>query len=143
MITQLPDDFRFSSFPMELCSLTVRVADLAGRFGFKLIHWDDQLGPATSMLVKLESGRDAALTEIKYAIEYHGMKGPVVEVEARDVAAVGVAALVEEVLAALRLSRADTDWIAPAENKARAIDLLHCWAQTSWDDTHPRPEQRE
>ncbi|WP_271583458.1 hypothetical protein [Bradyrhizobium sp. CCBAU 45389] len=143
MITQLPDDFRFSGPSMELCTLTVRVADLADRFRFTLVHWGDQLGPATAMLVKLESGRDAALTEFRYAIERHGMKGPVVEVEAQDVAAVGVAALVDDVLGALRLSREDTDWIAPAENKARALDLLHWWAQTSWDDMHPRSEQRE
>lgn len=128
---------------MELCTLTVRVADLADHLGFTLVHWDDQLGPATSMLVKLESGRDVALTEIRYAIERHGMKGPVVEVEARDVAAIGVPALVDEVLAALRLAREDTDWIAPAENKARALDLLHWLAQTSWDDMRRRPEPRE
>src|SRR5262249_48353194 len=120
---------RFSGPDMQLCTLTVRVADLAEHFGFSVVHWDDQLGPASSIFVKLKSGRVAALTELQYSIEYHGKKGPLVEVEARDVAEIGVASFVDEVLGAFRLSREDTDWIAPDENQARAADLLVNWTR--------------
>ena len=129
MITQLADDFRFSGPEIQICSLTVRVADLAERSGCTLVHWDDQeLGAASSIFVKFESGRVAALTEHAHLIKYQRAKGPIVEVEARDVVDIGVASFVDEVLGAFRLSREDTDWIAPDEDQARAADLLANWA---------------
>jgi len=91
---------------MQVCTLTVRVTDLAERFGFALIHYeDDGLGWASSMFVKLDSGRVALLTEHAHAVERLGAKGPAVEVDARDIAQLGVAPCVDEVLDGFRLSR--------------------------------------
>jgi hypothetical protein len=139
VITQIADDYRFSSPEMQICSLAVRVADLADRFRFAVSHWDDDgLGPAASICVELESGRTTILVEHAHAIKHLGAKGPIVFVEARDLAKIGVASFVDEVLDAFQLSREDADWIAPDENMARAIDLLR-----RSDETDRRPERRE
>ncbi|MBR0831796.1 hypothetical protein JQ612_01225 [Bradyrhizobium manausense] len=128
MITQLADDFRFLGPPMDLCTLTVRVTDLADRFGFALIHWDDDgLGRAASFFVKLESGRAVLLTEHAHLIERQRAKGPLVEVDARDVADIGVTPLVDEVLNGFQLSREDVDWIAPVD-EAYVRDWVRQWA---------------
>jgi len=128
MITQLPDDFRFGGPEMQLCTLAVRISDLADRFGFTLIHYDDDgLGQAASMFVRLESGRALLLTEHAHAVEHLGSKGPVVEVNARDIVEIDVEPFVDEVLEAFQLSREDVDWIAPID-KARALDWIRRWA---------------
>lgn len=128
MITQLPDDFRFGGPEMQLCTLAIRIADVAERFGFTLIHYDDDgLGRAASMFVRLESGRPLLLTEHAHAVEHLGSKGPVVEVDARDIAEIDVEPFVDEVLEAFQLSREDVDWIAPID-KARALDWIRHWA---------------
>jgi hypothetical protein len=115
---------------MQICTLEVRVEDLAARLGFAVINWDDDgLGPATSIFVRFESGRVALLTEHAHAVEHHCAKGPIVNVAARDLAEIGVASFVDEVLDAFKLSRKDADWIAPAENKARALDMLRWWEE--------------
>jgi hypothetical protein len=113
---------------MQLCTLTIRIADLAERFGFALIHYDDDgLGRAASMFVRLESGRALLLTEHAHAVEHLGSKGPVVEVDARDIVEIDVEPFVDEVLEAFQLSREDVDWIAPID-KARALDWIRHWA---------------
>lgn len=127
MITQLADDYRFSSAAMDLCTLTVQVAHLAESLGFTVIHYeDDGLGWASSMFVKLASGRVMLLTEHAHLIEHHRAKGPLVQVDARDVAEIGVAPFVDEVLAGFRLSREDVDWIAPVD-QAYARDWVRRW----------------
>jgi hypothetical protein len=128
VITQLPDDFRFSGPEIQLCTLAIRIADLAERFGFTLIHYDDDgLGPAASMFVRLESGRPLLLTEHAHAVEHLGSKGPVVEVDARDIVEIDVEPFVDEVLEAFQLSRKDVHWIAPID-KAHALDRIRHWA---------------
>ncbi|MCA1380973.1 hypothetical protein N2605_14865 [Bradyrhizobium yuanmingense] len=128
MITQLPDDFRFSGPEMPLCSLAIRIADLAKRFGFTLIHYqDDGLGWAASMFVRLESGRPLFLTEHAHAVEHLGAKGPVVEVDAQDIAEIDVKPFVGEVLEAFQLSLQDADWITPVD-RAYARDWIRWWA---------------
>jgi hypothetical protein len=79
------------------------------------------------MVAKLESGRVALLTEHAHLIERRRAKGPLVEVEARDVAEIGVASFVDEGRGAFQLSREDVDWIAPVD-KAYAADRLRSWA---------------
>jgi len=128
VITQLPDDFRFGGPEMQLCTLAIRIAELAERFGFTLIHYDDDgLGHAASMFVRLESGRALFLTEHAHAVNHLGSKGPVVEVDARDIAEIDVEPFVDEVVKAFQLSREDVDWIAPID-KARALDWIRHWA---------------
>lgn len=128
MITQLPDDFRFAGPEMQLCTLAIRITDLAEGFGFTLIHYeDDGLGPAASMFVRLESGRALLLTEHAHAVEHLSAKGPVVEVDARDIAQIDVRPFVDEVLEAFQLSRDNVDWIAPVD-KAYERDWVRHWA---------------
>lgn len=79
------------------------------------------------MFVRLKSGRALFLTEHAHAVEHLGSKGPVVEVDARDIAEIDVEPFVDEVLEAFQLSREDVDWIAPID-KARALDWIQHWA---------------
>lgn len=67
------------------------------------------------------------LTEHAHLIEHHRAKGPLVQVDARDIAEIGVAPIVDEVLAGFRLSREDVDWITPID-QAYARDWVCKWA---------------
>jgi hypothetical protein len=94
--------------PFPLAALGVRVDALAGRLGLSVHDWNvDGLGPARGYGGRLPSGRVILLEELQLAVKHHGAQGPIVYVDAAELAAVGPELLVGELLAALGLSRSD------------------------------------
>jgi len=110
---------------MPIATLGRRLAELAEKHGWEVETWDeDGLGPATGVLFKLASGRVILLRELQHAIEYFRQRGPGVYLDAGPLAEFGVDALLDELLANLDLSRADLDWVAPAESQQIAIENM-------------------
>ena len=108
-----------------LVSLRMPVDDIAARFGWTVERWEeDGLGPATGLLVELPSGRVVLLRELQHVRKYYGEEGPTVHVDAGDLAAFGIEALVAEILEGLGMSRDLVKWIAPTEAQRAAADFV-------------------
>jgi hypothetical protein len=124
MIEQV-HEFRFSSVDLPIATMRQRLATIAERFNLKIDRWDeDGLGPAQGIFIRLAPGRVALLRELEHAIKHHGVEGPTIYVEGRDLAKFGVGPLITEVLETLGLSKDELYWIAPDENREMARDLV-------------------
>ncbi|KRR23180.1 hypothetical protein CQ14_33550 [Bradyrhizobium lablabi] len=120
-------DYRFSNPEYEIMRFRVRISEIAKSLGFEVESWDDQLGPAQGMCLRLPTGRVVVFLELQHSITYHGEKGPYVQVDAALLAEFGVEPLIDEVLTGLGLSDQLVDWRATSEQKQHAIDAMK-WA---------------
>jgi len=120
-------DYRFPNPEYEIMRFQVRISEIAKSLGFEVESWDDQLGPARSMCLRLPTGRVVVFFELQHAINYHDEKGPYVQVDAALLAEFGVELLIDEVLTSLGLSDQLVDWRATNEQQQYAIDFMK-WA---------------
>jgi hypothetical protein len=120
-------DYRFPNPEYEIMRFQVRISEIAKSLGFEVESWDDQLGPARSMSLRLPTGRVVAFLELQNLINHHGDKGPYVQVDAALLAEFGVEPLIDEVLTSLGLSDQLVDWRATSEQQQYAIDCMK-WA---------------
>jgi hypothetical protein len=103
---------RWPTVQVPLASLGLRVDELATRLNLPVHAWyEDGLGPARGVGCRLPSGRLFLLEELQLAVRHQGSRGPTLYVDAADLTAGGVESLLEEILQALQLSRADLTWI--------------------------------
>lgn len=106
------DSLHWPTTEFALASLNVRVDELAKRVAFRVDAWDeDGLGPARGAALSLSSGRPVLLQELQFPIETGASGGPDVWVDAGDLAALGVEALLAELLAALELPLEAVVWV--------------------------------
>jgi hypothetical protein len=82
------------------------------------------LGPARGFGGRLLSGHVFEVQELQHAIQYHGVKGPTLFVDAGDPEAQGVQALLAEMVETLRLSDSDLIWILDRAGEQQAARLL-------------------
>jgi hypothetical protein len=116
--------FTWPTGTVPLASLSIRVDDLAARLGTPVHAWnEDGLGPARGFGGRLPSGRVVLLEELQYAVQHHGARGPVVYVDAVELAAAGPEPLAAEVVAALGLSPSDLVCIADQTDQEFAEEL--------------------
>jgi hypothetical protein len=120
-------DYRFPNPEYEIMRFQVRISEIAKSLGFEVESWDDQLGPARSMCLRLPTGRVVVFFELQHAINHHDEKGPYVQVDAALLAEFGVEPLIDEVLTSLGLSDQLVDWRATSEQQQYAIDSMK-WA---------------
>lgn len=110
---------------IPFAGLRVRVVDLAVRLGVAVHQWDvDGLGPARGFGFRTACGRVYLLEELVLSVKYHGASGPNFYVDAAELATVGTAALVEEVVAALGLAPSDVVTFADAAAEKSAAELV-------------------
>lgn len=131
-VTQLAD-YRFSSPEIPILTVSVRGHEIAKRVGLTEETWEeDGLGPARGAIIRLPSGTVVLMRELDHAIERMGEKGPHFEAGVSDVVAVGLEALVSEILHSLALTRDAIAWMA---EKGTAEDFLARW--TAWKLQQP------
>ena len=100
--------------------LRVPLERLAEKSGLTLEQWDEEgLGPARGVWCRLPSGRVVQLYELEYTPEDRGAVGPNVSADLGDISRIGPEKLVDEVLQAFALSRADVSW--SQDQRIRAI----------------------
>ena len=115
----------WQSFEFPICTLNVPVAELARRFGFSLVHWDEPgLGSASGFGCKLASGLVVHLEEFAHARQYLGEAGPTVHMEASELVAQGVERSLTHVLAGLGLSPANVAWSQSESGLQSAQELI-------------------
>jgi hypothetical protein len=129
-----PETFRWSTTEYPLATLSVRVDVLAARLGFRIDSWEeDGLGPARGAALQLSSGKLIILQELQYMIESGRSEGPLLMVDAGDVAGLGVAMVLYEVLGELGLDSDAVAWMqepeAQAEAEAQASHALAYFAK--------------
>jgi hypothetical protein len=114
MIEQVSPKYRWpSGLSMPIAVLTVRLDDIATRFGMELVSWfEGGLGPARGVAICLPSGRIVLIKELEQAIKHLGVPGPHLLADGADIVSFGVSALVDEVISALGLSRSAVAWEA-------------------------------
>ena len=117
-------DYRFSNPEYEIMRFQVRISEIAKSLGFEVESYDDQLGPARGMRLRLPSGRVVVFSELQHSITHHGEEGPYVQVDAAVLAEFGVEPLIDEVLTSLGLSDQLIDWRATSEQQQYAIDSM-------------------
>ena len=118
-------NYRFPGIHMPIATFCRRVAEIAERNGCTVETWEeDGLGEASGLSMRLASGRTILLYELHYLIMHHRTDGPTAYIDARELAKLGVQALLEEILTSLGLSQRDVDWVAPPENQAIALDAV-------------------
>ena len=116
--------YTFPTAECGLASLTIRVDDLADRFGFPVLEWqEDGLGPTRGFAFRLSSGRVFVLIEHLLSIKHSYSRGPNVLVDATELAALGVETLLAEFLKATGLSRADVAQVADRSSEMEAEEL--------------------
>ena len=120
-------DYRFSNPEYEILRFQMRISEIAKSLGFEVESYDDQLGPAQGMRIRLPSGRVVVFCELQHSITFHGEKGPYVQVDAAVLAEFGVEPLIDEVLTSLGLSDQLVDWRATSEQRQYAIDSMKRW----------------
>lgn len=109
-------EYRFPLDDVALCSFRVSLSEIATRLNLPIHPWEeDGLGPARAAGCRLPSGLVVVLEEHDHAIEHLASPGAFAKVDVGEVAARGIDPLVDEILGALSLSRADVDWIQPPE----------------------------
>ncbi|QHO76869.1 hypothetical protein ACH79_33765 [Bradyrhizobium sp. CCBAU 051011] len=96
----------------------MRLSEIAQSLGFEVESWEDQLGPARGMLLRLPTGRVVLFLELQHAIDHYREMGPYVHVDAGAVAEFGVEPLISEVLTTLGLSDQSVDWRASSDAAA-------------------------
>jgi hypothetical protein len=123
--------YTWPNYLMPIAGLCIRVDALAVRHYVDIQKWDvDGLGSAKGFAFRAASGRVFLLEELEDAVKYKGAKGPYVNTDAADLAAVGAAVLVEEVVEALGLRPTDVVTYADAAAEKRAADLVAKLAAT-------------
>lgn len=110
---------------IPFAGLHIRVDDLATRLGLAVQKWDvDGLGPAKGFGFRSPSGRVYLLQELELAVKYQGATGPVVYVDAADLATVGTKSLVDDIISALGLSHSDVVTFANTAVERNAAELV-------------------
>lgn len=108
-------------------SLGVRLGELARRCAFPTVAWEeDGLGAAEGIALRTQSGLVFLLRELRHAVEHLGSSGPDVLVDAEDVSTRGIKSIIDEILAALSLSRSDLTWIQDSSAQKEAADVTRC-----------------
>jgi hypothetical protein len=88
-----------------LFGIAVRMDVLAKALSVNTEEWDeDGLGLARGAWLKLSTGRVVLVYELAHSIDYLGARGPIVEVDAGEAAALGLSRLTEEVRSELSLT---------------------------------------
>jgi len=90
----------------------------------ELENWEeDGLGKARGAFIRTKSMRVFLLRELAHIREHLGIKFSM-ETDAKDLADLGAAPLIDEVLEALGLERSTVDWTPGEVGRISAIDLL-------------------
>lgn len=106
-------------------SLDVRVNELARRLGLDVQQWDvDGLGRARGFGFRAASGRVYLLEEVDLSVTHSGTNGPGVYVDAGELATVGSAILVADVIAALGLAPSEVVVVADTAAEKFAAQLV-------------------
>jgi hypothetical protein len=109
---------------VPLAGLTVRLDDLAARFEVPIRTWEvDGLGAARGFTVRLPSGRVVGVMELEI-VTRHRAAGPVVLVDATDLAAHGPETVAADLIAGLDLVGADLTRSADVAARQMAVDLV-------------------
>jgi hypothetical protein len=117
--------YTWHSFEFPICTLNVPVAELAQRFGFSIVHWDEPgLGSATGFGCKLPSGLVVHLEEFAHARQHLGTAGPTVHMEASELVAQGVERSLTNVLTGLGLSPVNVAWSQSESGLQSARQLI-------------------
>jgi hypothetical protein len=113
-IEQVSPEYRWpSGLSLPIAVLTVSLDEIATRFDLELVSWfEDGLGPARGVAIRLPSGRIVLIKELEHAIKHFGDPGPHLLTDGADIVGFGVSALVDEVISALRLSESAVAWRA-------------------------------
>jgi hypothetical protein len=139
-IGQVPPTYRFpSGLSRPIAVLTVSLDDIAARFGMELVSWfEDGLGPARGVAIRLASGRIVVIKEFEHAIKHFGRPGPELFVDGADIVSLGVSALVDEVVSALGLSQSAVAWKA-SEDIRQSPELKAVADWRARNDSNVRP----
>jgi hypothetical protein len=110
--------------------LAVQLDDLAVRLGTPVQEWVvDGLGPARGFTGRLPTGRVIEIAELEVATRLWAV-GPMVLVDATDLAAAGAEAIADEVVAGLGLSREHLAEVSGADARQMAEELVTRMAST-------------
>jgi hypothetical protein len=123
-IIQVLEHFFPSGLDWEIADLSTSLDDLAAEFGLELQSRDeDGLGPARGAFVRLPSGRVVLIRVLAHAAKHFGC-GIGVVADGGDVVALGVCALIDEVISAFGLSDGVVAWAADEESRRKAAEIL-------------------
>ena len=99
--------------------LQTSAEDLALRHGLLLEKWEeDGLGPACGFACMLPSGRVVLIYDLEHMNRSVGIASNV-SADLGDIANVGPAVIVAEVLSTFRVTRSEVLWEAPGEQRAK------------------------
>ena len=113
---------------LPLAQITADIEEVAQRFDIQLTHWDEEgLGPARGAFVRSEKLRVFRLRELIHVREHLGGKFGV-DACANDLAFLGSAELVNDLLNLLGIDISLVDWTAGEEGKRLALDVLRLHA---------------
>lgn len=108
--------------------LAVRLETIAANNGLAIQNWEeDGLGQQTGCGFRLRSGTIVHLVQAQPLISSGRHRGPAVYADAGEVLALGVAALVAEMLSALGLNPGDVEW----QNQAPSATLVSSLRQAA------------
>jgi hypothetical protein len=125
-VQKIPCHHFSSGFSVPIGHLGVRLNEIAEKVGLAPDSWEEHgLGRAVGMFIQLSSGRIVLLRELEHAVKYLGAPGPTIDADPTDVIAVGIEALLDEVVDSLALSRDAIHWSAGAEGERNAARMLH------------------
>jgi hypothetical protein len=86
--------------------------------------FEDGLGPARGVVIRLPSERVVLIQEFEYASKHFGASELNLEVDGADVVSFGVSALVDEVISALGLSQNAVAWKASEDSRQSVGRIL-------------------
>jgi len=113
-----------------LAVVTERLDAIATRLGLPVWEWEeDGLGPFRGVAVRLPGGTVVALSQPWHELERSKFPGPAIEVDATEVAAHGVDAVLNDVLEALGIDGAAVHWkqTASTAEAVKAVEVFNRW----------------
>lgn len=122
---ELVKSYRWPNDDMIFAGIALRVDELAAQLGVAVHTWDASgLGPARGLGFRSASGRVYLLEELEYAVRYYGAPGPVIHVDAAELATYGPELLVDDVVATLGIARQNVVLSADKSIRQRAAEIV-------------------
>lgn len=103
---ELVDSYTWPNDDMIFAGIALRMDELAAQLGVAVHTWEEAgLGPARGLGFRSAAGRVYLLEELEYTVRYHGAPGPVVHVDAAELATFGPEVLVDDLVVTLGIAR--------------------------------------
>jgi len=114
-----------SGFDWPIARLGIGIDDIVAQPGFEPESWEESgLGIARGGFVALPSGRVVLLQELDHSKKMYGRYETDISADVRDFVTFGAELLVDEVIAALSVSRDVVTWSQGPDGRVSAADFV-------------------